>query len=182
MKGVIEIRGASAADAEAIARLHGRSFLATYPELPKTVAATKQGLSRRTRLWTDRLASPPPGCATFVAAGDDGIYGFVFTGPSGDEDRTGHIFSIHVDPARWGSGLGKRLLSRALDFLSLSGYEEATLWVVTDNSRARTFYESLGWRLDGSERKENLAIEGMEGDEVTVVRYRLELNSAKRND
>jgi ribosomal protein S18 acetylase RimI-like enzyme len=100
-------------------------------------------------------------------------------GPSEDEDRTGHIFSIHVDPARWGRGFGKRLLARGLDFLKSSGYKEATLWVVTDNSRARTFYESLGWRLDGSERKETLAIEGMEGDEVTVVRYRLELNAAE---
>lgn len=177
---VADIRPASVADAQAIAALHGRSFLATYPDLSKTIAATARGLSRRVALWTDRLENPPPGCATLVAYEDLRIDGFVFVGPSGDEDHQddgiSQVFSIHVDPSRWGGGIGQRLLDHALGFLQSSGFKEATLWVVAGNNRARHFYEGLGWHLDGMQRKETLAVEGPDGDEVDVVRYRLELN------
>lgn len=178
---VFDIRRASVADAEAIAELHGRSFLATYPDLSKTIAAINQGLNRRVTLWTERLENPLPGCATFVADEDLRIHGFIHVGPSRDDDDkrggTGQIFSIHVDPPRWGSGIGKRLLDHALDFLQSSGFSEATLWVVAGNDRARQFYEALGWHLDGLQRKEILAVERQDGDEVDVVRYRLELNA-----
>lgn len=176
---VFDIRRASVADAEAIANLHGRSFLATYPDLEKTIAGINQGLSRRVTLWIERIESPPAGCATFVAQEDLRIHGFIHMGPSRDDDDkrggTGQIFSIHVEPPRWGSGIGNRLLDHALDFLRSSGFSEATLWVVAGNDRARKFYEALGWRLDGSQRREILAVEGPDGDEVDVVRYRLEL-------
>ena len=176
----VEIRLASAADAPAIAELHGRSFVATYPDLSRTIAGINQGLSRRVTLWTDRIENSPMGCATFVAHEDLRIVGFVFVGPSGDEDdlgaHTGQVFSIHVDPTGLRGGIGKRLLNHALGFLESSGFKEATLWVVASNDRARRFYEALGWRRDGAQRKETLAIEGPEGDEVDVVRYRLELN------
>ncbi|MEX0945924.1 MAG: GNAT family N-acetyltransferase, partial [Acidimicrobiia bacterium] len=102
-------------------------------------------------------------------------------GPSGDEDHNddgiSQVFSIHVDPSRWGGGIGKRLLHHALGFLQSCGSKEATLWVVAGNDRARQFYETLGWHLDGLQRKEILAVEGPDGDEVDVVRYRLELNA-----
>ena len=178
---VADIRPASVTDAKAIAALHGRSFLATYPHLSKTIAATKQGLSRRVAMWSDRLKNPPPGCATFVAHEDHRIQGFVHVGPSGDEDHIddgiSQVFSIHVDPSRWGGGIGKRLLDHALGFLQSCGCKEATLWVVAGNRRARQFYEALGWHPDGLQRKEILAVEGADGDEVDVVRYRLELNA-----
>ena len=180
MKEVVEIRHASVADSEAIAELHGRSFVATYPDLSRTIAGINQGLSRRVTLWTDRIENSPTGCATFVAHEDLRIVGFVFVGTSGDEDdlggHIGQVFSIHVDPSHWGAGIGSRLLDHALGFLEFSSFKEATLWVVASNDRARRFYEALGWRRDGAHRKETLAIEGPEGDEVDVVRYRLDLN------
>ena len=41
---------------------------------------------------------------------------------------------------------------------------DAILWVLRDNQRARAFYESLGWRLDGPTSTENygdLALEAL---------------------
>lgn len=177
---VVDVRLASVADAAAIAELHGRSFLATYPDLSRTIAGINEGLSRRVALWTDRLDNPPGHLATFVADEDYRVQGFVYVGPSHDEDHTGgdtgHIFSIHVDPSCWGAGIGSLLLEHALGFLRSFGLREATLWVVAGNIRARHFYEALGWRLDGSQRHEILAVEGPVGDEVDVVRYRIDLN------
>ena len=42
-----------------------------------------------------------------------------------------------------------------------------TLWVLTGNSRARAFYEAMGWKYDGTAR-EHLAW----GIQVPEVRYR----------
>lgn len=178
---LVRIRRASGTDARSIADLHGRSFLATYSDLPMTMNATEKGASQRVALWTNRVQDPAKGCAVFVADGRDGILGFVYVGPTADTDdapgRTGHVYSIHVDPPLWGTGIGNELLKHAVGFLRSTGFEDATLWVVNGNRRARKFYEAGGWRLDGEQRKEILSIGTGNGDEVSVVRYRLGLHA-----
>lgn len=180
---LVKIRRASGTDARSIADLHGRSVLATYSDLPKTVKATEGGASQRVALWANRLQDPVTGRAVFVAHDGDGIVGFVYVGPTADTDdtpgRTGHVYSIHVDPPVWGAGIGKELLKFAVGSLRSTGFEDATLWVVDTNRRARKFYESNGWRLDGARRKEILAVGSGNGDEVSVVRYRLELHETE---
>lgn len=172
-----QIRAAVAEDAPGIAAIHIRSWLATYPDLEKTRRSAETGLSKRIALWTRRLSDP--GLSTLVAVGSEGVLGFVHLGPSPDPDddpeSTGQVLAIHVDPDLVGGGIGGLLMSHAIDSLRGSGYRDATLWVVTWNLRARTFYERLGWRLDGAARRETLAVEAEEGDEVEVVRYRLPL-------
>ncbi len=178
---VVEIRLASAADAPAIAELHGRSFVATYPDLSRTIAGINQGLSRRVTLWTDRIENSPMGCATFVAHEDLRIVGFVFVGPSGDEDdlgaHTGQVFSIHVDPT------GLRGRHRKTAARSCPGFPRVIRFQrghALGGGRQRPGPALLrGPRLAPStarSRNEILAIEGPEGDEVDVVRYRIELN------
>lgn len=84
----------------------------------------------------------------------DRILGFVYCGPSPDTDAdpetTGQILSIHVDPELTGHGIGRMLMGKATELMRAHGFAFATLWVVTDNHRARRFYENLDWRLDGS--------------------------------
>jgi ribosomal protein S18 acetylase RimI-like enzyme len=108
------------------------------------------------------------------------VRGFVLAGPTPDDDGdptiTGQVLSIHVDPGAAGRGIGARLMAQAEGSLRAEGYAAATLWVVAENRRARRFYERLGWHVDGARRREVLAIEGEEGDEVEVVRYRLDLD------
>ncbi len=53
------------------------------------------------------------------------------------------------------------------------GCTEAVLWVASDNSATRRFYERGGWHHDGAEDTYNLPRTG-----VSVVRYRKELTSA----
>lgn len=36
--------------------------------------------------------------------------------------------------------------------LATDGYPSAVLWVVSENARARAFYEAEGWIADGTER------------------------------
>ena len=178
------IRPASAEDAAAIAELHGRSFLATYPDLLRTREATLRGSDARLALWASRLQDLRMGREVLVAHHSQGLCGFVYTGPSEDDDdsetRTGQVYSIHVDPDSQGAGVGSELLNAALALQLASGMEDVTLWVVDTNLRARRFYEDRGFRLDEARRKEVLALGTTEGDQVDVVRYRCRL-SAGRN-
>ena len=174
------IRPASAEDAAAIAELHGRSFLATYPDLLRTRETTLRGSDARLALWASRLQDLRMGREVFVAHDSRGLCGFVYTGPSGDDDdsetRTGQVYSIHVDPESQGAGVGSELLNAALALQLASGMEDVTLWVVDTNLRARRFYEARGFRLDEARRKEVLALGTTEGDQVDVVRYRCRLS------
>ena len=58
-----------------------------------------------------------------------------------DAERLRHL---GVRPDLWGRGLARAAVARA------DGIRR--LWVLTDNSRARGFYEHLGWRPTGREQ------------------------------
>lgn len=172
-----EIRPAAPDDAADIAEVHIRSFVATYPHHPATYASASTGLEERVQVWDRRLRQGER--STLVATAGDAVGGFVHLGPSPDRDAdtaTAQVYSIHVDPDLTGRGVGERLMAEAIVSLLEGGYRVATLWVVADNRDARRFYERRGWRLDGAERREKLAVGDEKGDEVDVVRYRLELD------
>src|SRR5205809_687375 len=50
------------------------------------------------------------------------------------------------------------------------GYRAADLWVLSENDRARRFYEAAGWRAEDEERTESLF-----EIELRETRYRIEL-------
>ena len=45
-------------------------------------------------------------------------------------------------------------MAGVLDELVAAGYDEAILWVLDRNDRARPFYERWGWRPDGATKDE----------------------------
>jgi ribosomal protein S18 acetylase RimI-like enzyme len=173
-RGGVIVRAATGEDAAGIARVHIRSFLATYPQLPRTRRATETGLARRVRTWERRLREPG-GCSTYVATGDHWVCGFVHLGLDPDRRGTGQVLSIHVDPGCTGHGIGARLMASAVAALRTAGNRSASLWVVANNERARAFYERLGWRPEGTRRREVLALDAEDGDEVETVRYQVDL-------
>ena len=73
-------------------------------------------------------------------------------------------------PAQIRGGLGRQLLDEAVGFLREQGYDEATLWVLASNDRARRFYEGGGWTSDEAVREE-----AWEGVPLREARYRLRL-------
>jgi GNAT superfamily N-acetyltransferase len=56
---------------------------------------------------------------------------------------------LSVHPEYWGSGLAGTLVEAALDDMAAGGAEQATLWVLTANARARRFYQRTGWVSTG---------------------------------
>jgi GNAT superfamily N-acetyltransferase len=110
----------------------------------------------RSRHW-------PP---TFVAEVSGEIAGFVTVGESRDPGTDGELFAIYVHPEHWGTGVGRALIDAGEGELRRLGHNEAVLWVLDDNPRARRFYELAGWSVDGAAREIQIF-----GFDVSEVRY-----------
>jgi GNAT superfamily N-acetyltransferase len=124
---------------------------------------------RRSRVSTRSRGSRCGVSGSRVAEEEGEIVGFAHIGPS-DEGPVGEVYRIFVLPERWGTGVGRALVERALEQLRAAGFAETTLWVHEDNPRARRFHEAGGWRLDGAEKE----VESF-GIRVNEVRYRIGL-------
>lgn len=61
----------------------------------------------------------------------------------------GEIVSIYFLPEYMGRGYGKKLLDAVITELTDLGYRDIFLWVLEENSRARTFYEKAGFVMGG---------------------------------
>jgi len=146
------IRPGTPEDAEATARVHLDSWAAAY---------TFGGPSAEERLDLHRRYP-----ASFVAEIDGEIAGFVGVGPSRDADAEGELYTIYVDPAHWGTGIGRELIQAGEDRMRELGFRQVILWVLDGNDRAQRFYEDAGWSADGERRTIEFA-----GQSLPEVRY-----------
>jgi ribosomal protein S18 acetylase RimI-like enzyme len=165
----MEVRIATGADAQAVESIRIRSWRVAYRHVfpPADLDALPVDGAR----WRQRLETPPHGWATFVAEAGGAVVGFASVGPSRDEDGVGELYAIYVDPDAWSTGAGRALIERAEAQLRYE-YDEATLWVLEDNPRARAFYERAGWTADGGRKAEERF-----GVRAAEVRYRKELRA-----
>ena len=126
--------------------------------------------------WVAAIEDSDPRAWVLIGEVGGSARGFVVTRPSGDGDAgagTGELDAFYVDPASWGTGVGRGLLAAALDALEEAGFRDATLWTAAENHRPRRIYELAGWRTDGTERRRALG-----GVEFVEVRYRIALASS----
>jgi ribosomal protein S18 acetylase RimI-like enzyme len=116
-----------------------------------------------------RTAQAQPDVLEGVAVCDLAVVGWVVAGPCRDDDRghphQGEIFACYVLPPQWRSGIGRLLMSHAMAWLAAAGRDDVSLWVLAANTRARRFYESCGFRPDGTRKLIEL------GELVPEVRY-----------
>ena len=121
-------------------------------------------------MWAGAMAEDIAARAILVAEDDGEIIGFAVAGSGVHGEEAGELYAINVDPGRWGAGVGGALLRAAEEAVSALGHEEAVLWVLPINDRARRFYESAGWQTDGAQRTAVVL-----GVEVPEIRYRRRL-------
>jgi len=93
--------------------------------------------------WLSSLTDPDR--ETYIAFEDDEAVGVVSLGH-------GVLQTLYVMPELWGRGIGGALHHLALVRLRETNVEEARLWTLTENHRARAFYEKRGWSLTGRTR------------------------------
>ena len=159
----VTLRAAAPADALAVARVHVRAWQVGYRGLlPDGYLDGLRAEDRAARYTLGRSDGPQ----TTVAVVDDAIAGFVAI--HGDE-----LAALHVDPDRWGGGVGRALIARARADLVAAGVSEAHLWLLDGNARAQRFYERDGWTTDGTRRTDTVW-----GIEVRELRFRRLLSAA----
>jgi ribosomal protein S18 acetylase RimI-like enzyme len=167
------IRPAAVADADAIAAVHVATWQDAYAALLPGDVLAGLDVGEWAQRWRNRLADPAEGVFVLVVDEGDRIGGFVSGGPSRDRFAGGEVYAIYVHPGYQGRGAGRRLLQAATRQLADLGFTAASLWVLAGNHPARGFYESQGWRADGTEKPWTLA----GGDSVPEVRYVKNLGS-----
>ena len=170
--GMVHLRRAREDDARGIAEVHVGTWRHAYRDLlpPELLAGLNVG--SRERWWRTELGVVAQERRPWIAESDGRVVGFVSHGPSrdGGSPTIGEIYAIYVAPECWDRGVGRNLLSHGMRDLLAHGYDEATLWVLAGNQRARAFYEAAGWQADGGERLDEIG-----GQQLAEVRYRRSL-------
>ena len=127
--------------------------------------------------WRELLRAPTPDRRTQVAESAGQVLGFVTAGVvrgEASQPLTGEVYAIYVLPDCWGKGVGRSLLAHAERDLIDHGHDQAVLWVLADNERARAFYEAAGWHADGGTKRDTFG-----GRDVEEVRYRIALDKSR---
>jgi ribosomal protein S18 acetylase RimI-like enzyme len=170
------IRRARAADAPALARLAIDTWRAAYAELLPAALLAGLSLDEREARFRAVVEQPLPRRRIWVAeergAGGPRISGYSSAGPCRDAgaEEAGEVYALYVAPERWRSGLGRALLARALDHLAREGLAPVSLWVLSDNARARGFYESQGFAVDPGRERVAKQLQAFELDHARYVR------------
>ncbi len=131
----------------ALARLHQQCWREAYsPIVDEALLEAKLDLRRSEEVWRTQIEA---GRKRLIAVRDGVPIGFASSGPGRDADlpTERELYALYVAAAEWGRGIGRLLLAE-----ELAG-DEASLWVLEGNTRARSFYERNGFACDGARKK-----------------------------
>lgn len=172
---MLNIRLATPDDAPAIARVHIISWRAAY-----------QGILPEERLNGLDYVHVTASFRKSISFGAEDIYlaeksgdvvGFLaFSGGHNtdvDQVTVTGICAIYLTPEHWRKGIGRRLYQKCENDLKSVCCNRVTLWIFTDNARARRFYEAMGFTTDGEALVLNM------GASVKAVHYRKDIGYAR---
>ncbi len=164
------IRKAKLNDISKLAEIHVLAWQTAYAEIMSPEFLNSLSIEERTSDWQGWINEPGPG-TTIVIENSAELTGFCVFGPSRDDDvsleKVGEILALNVHPKFWRCGHGKILCKTAMNEARQRRWESLTLWVLKSNERARLFYQSLGFKLDGAERNDTSG----EGGTLKEIRY-----------
>ncbi|MEW6404433.1 MAG: GNAT family N-acetyltransferase [Chloroflexota bacterium] len=143
---MLNVRRASLADAEAIARIHVGSWQEAYRGVIPDSVLDRLSVDARLTQWRTSLADPNDEYhRVFVGEVDGDILGFVSYGAERESDPVyrGELFAIYIMRSGHRRGLGRRLVAAVAQSLLDIGLSSMLVWVLGKNP-ARGFYERLG--------------------------------------
>jgi len=149
----IEIREATSEDAELIAKIHVLSWQAAYADIIPGPFLENLSVAARTQGWRKSLEAGR--LRVLLAYVEQAAVGWIAFGASRDADKDGtwaEVEALYILPAAWGQGVGKCLSDAARHILEAAGYANVMLWVLSENQRARAFYQHIGFVCDESSK------------------------------
>jgi GNAT superfamily N-acetyltransferase len=163
----IDIREATAGDAEAIAAIHVPTWQAAYEGIVPAEFLRNLSVAARTEGW--RKALEKGRIRVLLAHAGNVPVGWIAFGACRDADKDSQwaeVEAFYVLPAFWGQGVGKRLSDAARAVLGDAGYKSVALWVLAENHRAKAFYERVGFVADGAGKSIEIG-----GTSLSELRY-----------
>jgi len=103
----------------------------------------------------------------YVAELDGKIIGCMLLSKCREEGKSnaGEVIAMYLFKEFWDCGYGRNMMEHSLGVFRRMGFEEAVIWVLEENVRARRFYEKFGFTFDGSRIIQD------RGKPVSVIRY-----------
>ncbi|MFI2205468.1 GNAT family N-acetyltransferase [Streptomyces sp. NPDC020192] len=168
---MVTVRKMTEADIAAVSAIRVTGWKAAYAGiLPRSYleGMTVEADTRRRRQHFERPKNGTTDLVTVDAGG--GVVGWACLGPcrgARPSTTTGELYALYVQPSLIGSGIGRTLLDAVHARALGHPFDDMMLWVLTDNTPARRFYERAGYLADG-------AVQADEYDGVSVpeLRYR----------
>lgn len=149
---MITYRPAGPDDAEAVARLHARSWREHYRGSFTDAFLDGDLVAERRGVWRERLEAPPADQHVLLAVDGDALAGFVCVVGDHDPEWGSFVDNLHVAAEAKRRGVGASLMRRAGSWLAHRHPDLGVyLWVLEVNGPARRFYERLGGRDAGVE-------------------------------
>lgn len=142
---------AGPAESSALGDVHVRAWRETYPGiLPATYLAALRPEIHAAR-FRKQLNAQAPGEVVLAAEGAGGLVGYCAGALLSDDHRLAQaeVFTLYLLKAAQGRGLGARMLGAAAGVLAAQGAGSLVIWVLTNNTPARAFYEHLGGKIAG---------------------------------
>jgi GNAT superfamily N-acetyltransferase len=153
--GELEIRDARPGDADRVAEINAEGWRAAYVGMIEDERLASIDVDEWARTIRENLENLTEGSFSLVASRDGEIGGSCYVvSPPRDDDlgaEVAELVAIYVDPESWREAIGSALLIAAQERAGEAGATEMSLWTLTENAPAQAFYESHGWRRDGSE-------------------------------
>jgi RimJ/RimL family protein N-acetyltransferase len=147
----MQIRKARPEDASAIAGIYVRSWQLAFAGVIPQHYLDAMDPASGTPDWEARLRDAQwPAAGALLVEVEQKAVAFTGFGPVDGTRTVAEIGTFYALPEVWGTGVGKRLMATTVTTLEQAGYEQAALWVLAANTRARRLYEAAGWRADGT--------------------------------
>ncbi|HXP64239.1 MAG TPA: GNAT family N-acetyltransferase [Steroidobacteraceae bacterium] len=162
------IRAAEIADADAVARLHTRSWQSAYRGILSDDFLQGPLAENRRMLWRARLSESVSGDQFVLVDEQEGaIRGFACAFLRADPEWDCLLDNLHVLPDLKGRGLGRHLMGAvARRVLHANSAGRLHLWAYELNLGARRFYERLGGAITA-----RVTEPAPDGSEVNALRY-----------
>jgi GNAT superfamily N-acetyltransferase len=142
----MQIRPATPADAEAIARVHVQSWREAYAGIVPDPVLETLSVERRTMMWLEITTTRTRSSFVYVAEDPTaGIVGFASGGAQRDKgiDYAGEVYALYLLQSHQKQGLGRQLFQAVIERLRAAGHQSILVWVLAQNL-SRYFYEKMG--------------------------------------
>jgi GNAT superfamily N-acetyltransferase len=160
----ISIRRARSEDAAALSGVFDAAWREAYQGVIPGIALERMMARRGPRWWLSTIGRGRPLVVLDVA---ETVAGYVSYGRCRDRSlpADGEVDELYLAPEYQGIGFGTRMFKAVRNDLLDRGIKRIAVWCLSENERARAFYERLGGKII-AETNDRVA-----GSSLTKVAY-----------